>query len=42
MDRFTGRAYSAQLLRADLHRFTAVMLTNITETDQEPATDPEC
>ncbi|MEU6827597.1 hypothetical protein ABZ894_03000 [Nocardia beijingensis] len=28
-------------LRDDLYRFTAVILTNITETDQEPATGPE-
>ncbi|MGW4718335.1 hypothetical protein [Nocardia sp. NPDC004260] len=42
LDRFAVRAYSAQTLREDLYRFTAVILTNITETDQEPATGPEC
>jgi len=36
LDRFAGRAYSAQCLRA-----TAVMLTNITETDQESVIGPE-
>ncbi|WP_328401802.1 hypothetical protein [Nocardia sp. NBC_00403] len=41
LDRFAGRAYSTQCLREDLYRFTAVMLTNITETDQESVTGPE-
>ncbi|MBU3062324.1 hypothetical protein KO481_12395 [Nocardia sp. NEAU-G5] len=36
LDRFAGRVYAAQSLRADLYRFTAVMLTNATETGREP------
>ena len=38
-DRFAGRAYSAQHLRADLYRFTAVILAHSTE--HEPAADPK-
>ncbi|MBF6175193.1 hypothetical protein [Nocardia blacklockiae] len=36
LDRFAGRAYSAQSLRADLYRFTAVILAGAAEADQEP------
>ncbi|WP_227997542.1 hypothetical protein [Nocardia australiensis] len=33
LDRFAGRAYAAQSLRADLYRFTVVILTNTTEIE---------
>lgn len=36
LDRFTGRAYSAQSLRADLSRFTAVILAYREPADPTP------
>ncbi|WP_228001744.1 hypothetical protein [Nocardia australiensis] len=41
LDRFAGRVYAAQSLRADLYRFTAVILTNTTETGEGPVPAPE-
>ncbi|GAA5091471.1 hypothetical protein [Nocardia iowensis] len=40
LDRFAGHTYSAQCLRADLYRFTAVILANSTEPAADSA--PDC